>query len=802
MLSMIRCYSFSLAMILGAMFLIGCAKSSPAPGGNSSASKSSTESASDSGAKPTADGSVANGDKKAASGFWEDYPDVPKIEIMTEVDGIKIPRIPTSKDTLQLTGPIAVDVGNEHAKQKPSEPTTGDTLTIRFNSEPKVLNPITETSAVMHYIMQYVNEGLADQNPETFAFEPRLAKKWIVEDSVKLAANYPGRERKVESNTAAESASGDESKKTVSLKTVDKDGNPKGRTWVGFYPKDSNDKLMLGQHFWSDDHGILEVPRELHEQSDIRVGDEVFGKATKQDDGSVIVAAATEENPLKETLTLKSGEWQDIQSQTYYTFYLREDAKWSDGAPFTTRDIEFGYALLNSPYVDGDSIRTYYSDLVECTALTPHTIRLRYRQQYFLAAEFGFSITNYTPPRHFFEEIFRSQGRELTLEVLTPEEESAKKQISARGQEFGKFFNTDERYNSKPVGTGPYVVGQWDRKDRTELVRNQAYWNPKKAGFLDKIVFRYIPDQVTAFTAMKAGEIDFLYSMSAEQFFDDWPSVPKDRQDELVKASWFSPRFQYIGWNQLATPLKDRRVRLALSMLFDRQDFIDKKLHGEAVVVSGSSYIFGIGYDREVSPIAYSPDTARDLLTEAGWIDTDNDGILDRNGEKFQLTLRMPSGSPVAVQIGEILQKNCKDVGIDIKIQLLEWASFIDKVRAKECDVILLSWATSPESDPYQIWHSSGAAREKRGSNTVSFNNKTADNLIEMLRVTLDEKKRQKIHYSFHRLLDSEQPYSFMWTPKEFGVYHKRFRNVKWYRLRPGFDLSEWYVPKDEQVHK
>ena len=201
-------------------------------------------------------------------------------------------------------------------------------------------------------------------------------------------------------------------------------------------------------------------------------------------------------------------------------------------------------------------------------------------------------------------------------------------------------------------------------------------------------------------------------------------------------------------------------------------------------------------------PLAYDPETARELLTDAGWIDSDNDGILDKKGEKFQVILRLPKGKPMAEQMCEILQKNFKSVGIDLQIQTMEWASFIEKLRAKECDAVTLSWAMPVESDPFQIWHSSEAAREKRGSNTISFKSTQADELIEMLRVTLDENKRKRIHQSFHRLIDSEQPYTFLWIPKEFGAYHKRFRNVKWYRLRPGFDLSEWYVPKDEQLHK
>ena len=128
---------------------------------------------------------------------WDDYPDVPKYEIMTEVDGIKIPRLKTSGETLGLTGKIAADVGNPRAKDQAGQPVDGDWITVRFNSEPKVLNPITSSDAVQTYIMQYVNEGLARQNPETFEFEPHIASKWVVEDSIKLSADYPGKERRV-----------------------------------------------------------------------------------------------------------------------------------------------------------------------------------------------------------------------------------------------------------------------------------------------------------------------------------------------------------------------------------------------------------------------------------------------------------------------------------------------------------------------------------------------------------------------------------------------------------------------------
>jgi len=804
---MVRLRLLACWMILGGLTFCGCTTSSAPTPPKSSSTSSST----------TATEITKPGPTKAVSvkeGYFEDYPDVPKIEIMSDVEGIKIPRVKTRSESMQLTGAVPADVDNPLAK-KPTQPVKGDSVTIRFGAEPKVLNPITENSAVMRYIIYYVNEQLYRRDFETFEYKPHLAKKSIVEDCVKLSSDYPGRERRIamegkpaeasiEFDYELPAANEDKPPENPELvvTTSDKEGKPVGLTWVGIYPVGRIAGVAAaGIHQWSDDQGKLTISNLPTGKYTVKTGDEVFGKADKHDDGSLTVMAATVENPLREPLTLKEGEYQEVHVGTYTTFYLREDVKWSDGAPFTTKDIIFEHALLNNPNVDGDSIRVYYSDLIECKDLGPYTLRLRYRQPYFLAPEFLNEITNYVAPFHFFASIFKQKGRELTLERLTPAEEAAQKKISAHGQEFGKFFNTDERYNSAPIGVGKYYVDKWERKDRVELVRNPYYFDAPKAGYLDRIIVKFIPDQVTGLNAMKAGEIDFFYDMTAEHYYEAWPTLSDATRDTYIKAEWFTPQFAYIGWNELTNPLKDRRVRIALSLLFDRQEFIDKKMHGSATMVSGTDYIFGPAYDHEVAPLGYDPETAAELLTAAGWVDSDNDGILDKNGQKFQITLRLAQGRKLYVQMCEVIQKNFKSAGIDLQIQEMEWASFIENWRAKQSDAASMRWVTTPESDPFQIWHSSEGALEKRGSNAISFRNSKADELIELLRVTLDVPKRRRIQQSFHRLLDSEQPYSFLWVQKELGAYHKRFRNVKWYRLRPGYDLSEWYVPKDEQLH-
>jgi peptide/nickel transport system substrate-binding protein len=792
----------------------GCTTSSPAPAPNS-AGQATTDDSTAGDPAPTASAG-------AAAKSWPDAPDVPYVEIMTEVDGIAIPRLKVAQESMQLAGKVAADVGNPHAQKKPGEKTTGDWVSIRFNSEPKVLNSIIEPSAVEQYISLYTRDALAWQDWDTFEYVPHLASKWIIEDSVKLSPDHPGKERRVaaEGGMPVGSLEFDYAKPAdpkaeppkLTFETQDKDGKPLAAVWVGVFPVG---KILgapiTGYHQWSDAAGKVHISGIPSGKYTLKVGAEVYGVATRAADGSLTVIAGSADNPLTEelkaansdALALKPTDWIDIQAQTYFTFYLRPEAKWSDGTPFTTKDLEFGYAVLNNSTVDGEQLRVYYQDLVECKGLTPHTCRMRYRQQYFKALEFTAGVAQFCPPFHLFEKFLKEDNKQLTLEPLTEQEEAAQNKLSAHGKAFAKFFNTDSRYNSEtPLGTGRYIKGRWDVGDRLELNRNPNYWLPERAAYLDKIIVRFIPDNTTAMQAFKAGDIDFFWYMTPEQYFEDLKGPPDWFQNKYVKADWYSPMFNYVGYNLLRPQLQDRRVRVALSLLFDKEEFLKEKLYGAAQIVSGSQYYFGPGYDHTVAPLGYDPETARDLLAEAGWVDTDNDGLLDKDGLRMVLDLPIPPGNAVVKDRVELFQKSLKTVGIQLNINYLEWASFIEKVRSKDFDLCTLSWATPVESDPYQIWHSSGAGKDSRGSNHVSFNNAQGDELIEMLRLTLDEKTRARIHYSFHRITDAEQPYMFLYCIKDFGAYHQRFRGVKWYRLRPGFDLGEWYVPKDEQVHK
>lgn len=808
---------FTILMGLTLIASSGCYSSSPSTPGNSPQSSATA---------PNTSSEASTSATSTPVAYSKEYPDIPQIDLMTEIDGIPIPRIQTAAQATELSGPIPVDENNPRA-QTPSEKTTGDQAVILFNAEPKTLNPITENSAYKSYIInRNVIEGLAERNFETFEFEPKLAASWAIEDSIKLSPDYPGKERRVklaegeplpqlEVNYTSPEKTADSSDANASpiitVTTTDKEGQPVAGVWVGVYPKE---RILgapeIGFHTWSDAQGVAQLSGYPNGTYIVKVGAEVFGKTVKQDDGSLVVTPASNENPLhgelkstpNSTLTLKPDEWIVHHEQTYVTYALRPDAKWSDGTPFTSKDVEFTFSLLNNKFVDGDHVRIYYSDVVECQAFGPHVIRMRYRQPYFLAFQFTAEIGWYIAPWHVFEKRFQAKGKTLTLERLTSEEEAAQKKISAHGQEFGQFFNQDQDYNRAPLGTGPYMVTQWENGDRVELTRNPNYWNPERAGSLDKLIYKFIIDASGYLPALQTGIVDFVPRLNQEQYFEVLSGPPEWFAKDFVKSEWYTPAFAYVGWNELKPEFQDRRVRVAMGLLFDKQRYLETKMHNAGVIVSGPGYYFGPGYDHSVAPLAYSPETAKELLTETGWFDSDHDGILDKNGTAFRVTALVPKGNPIVDDRMALLKNDLKSVGIEMEIRPMEWASFIELLKQRDSDVMTLAWSMDPENDPYQIWHGSGAGKSNRGSNHVSFNNPLANELIELQRVTLDSEKRQYIAKAFHRLIDAEQPYQFLYCPKELGAYHQRFRGVKWYRLRPGYNLAEWYVPKDEQLRK
>jgi len=443
------------------------------------------------------------------------------------------------------------------------------------------------------------------------------------------------------------------------------------------------------------------------------------------------------------------------------SFRIRSDAHFSDGHPVTADDIIFTYQTIVNPGVDAASLANYFKDVDKVVKISEREVKFLMKRIYFKSLELagGMEIL----PEHIYK------------------------------------FSNPEEFNKRisgPVGSGPYIFEKWDVGREIVLRRNENYWGHKPK--IKKLVYRIITNDTAAIQSLRAGQIDYVRPLP-----DQYAELSKN--EEFTRGirclSYWHPAVGYfwIGWNQDRPFFKDRRVRLAMTYLVDRE-MIRKHLlrNPEAKVPTGTFYIYGRQGDPNIQPWPYDPQKAKQLLDEAGWVDSDGDGIRDKDGVPFKFSYMIGSGVTLHEQIAKLVKDEAAKVGIEVNLDPYEWSIFSQRLLDRQFDAVNLAWGGAVEEDPYQIWHSSQIGN--RGSNYVGFKNAEADALIEEARRTLDENKRNELYHRFHRILHEEQPYTFVYTRPEQRFLDKRFENAIVHKL--GVNTLEWYVPRDRQKYK
>ncbi len=507
-----------------------------------------------------------------------------------------------------------------------------------------------------------------------------------------------------------------------------------------------------------------------------------FGAVTERDGAWVVTPVARVEGEERAVAKVPKEAGDTVLRGTFITVFLRPGVKWHDGAPFTAADVEFTVKAIQNPLVNSDNVKTYFEMVMECRALNPGTLRWVLDRQYFGADDTTVGGNLRAIPLHAYKAAFEA------------DKANAGRAFDPSSKEFGPFFNNCTALSERPVGTGPYRVAEFNQSRSVVLERNPIYFGPR--GHADRIVWKFINDPVPALQALQSGEIDFSAHGLTAELYQSVMGDPKF-QERFVRAHWFTPSFSFVSWNLTRDGLKDARVRAALALLADRPSYVKNKLHGISVLVSGDQFISGPAYDSMVKPLAFDPAAAEEILDGAGWYDRDDDGIRDKDGRKLSFSLLIPSGSKTMKEFVPVWQEALKKAGVEMKVNELDWAAFVDRFDSKNFDGIALSYAMDPESDPHQLWHSSWTDASKRQPNT--FGDARVDALIEALRPCLDREERFRYQRALHRYLDAEQPFVFLWATPEIAGYSRKWRGVRLYPKRPGFDLMEWYLPKEAQ---
>jgi len=318
-----------------------------------------------------------------------------------------------------------------------------------------------------------------------------------------------------------------------------------------------------------------------------------------------------------------------------------------------------------------------------------------------------------------------------------------------RGRDF--LLSPDDR---APFSNGPYRVARWKSSESIELVRNPAFKGPRAP--FDRVVFRILPDAVQSYRALERGEVDEM-RLSTEQ----WRAAATDARFARCcrTALFYDLSYFYIGYNNRSPVFADVPTRRAMTMLLDRGRLVRDLFFGTARILSGPWAADAEVYDSSVAPYPFDPAGARTLLAQAGWSDSDGDGILDRGGRKFEFDLLYGAGSTSAQQVCEVFQRDLEKAGIVCRPRAVEWAAFTKRMDAGEFDAIASSWSGDPNPDLSGYWASSQGP--PNGLNNLSYANPEVDRLLDAAKVELDPARRLDVFHRIHRLIHDDEPATF-----------------------------------------
>ncbi|HBG07324.1 MAG: peptide-binding protein [Geobacteraceae bacterium GWC2_58_44] len=447
--------------------------------------------------------------------------------------------------------------------------------------------------------------------------------------------------------------------------------------------------------------------------------------------------------------------WEVSADGLTITFHLRRGVKWHDGHDFTSRDVLYTYRVV----IDPKTPTAYSEDFKQAKtaqALDPYTFRVSYAKPFAPAlASWGMPVL----PAHLLE------GKDITQSPL----------------------------RRSPVGTGPFVFKEWIPGQKVTLESYRDYW--EGAPYLGRYVYRIIPDSSTMYMELKSGGIDQM-GLSPVQY-----QRQTDTPEFLSRFNKFrypASAYTYLGYNLRLPLFQDRRVRQAITCAINKEEIVQGVLLGMGQIAHGPYKPGSWAYKAQVADPAYDPARAQALLREAGFV-MGRDGVLAKDGKRLSFTI-MTNQNDQRVKCAQIIQQRLKRVGIEVKIRVMEWASFITNfIDTGRFEAVLLGWTISQDPDIYDIWHSSKT--EPKELNFIRFKNPEVDRLLDQGRGTFDVAKRRACYYEIQEILAREQPYTFLYVPDALPAVSSRFRGIEPAPAGIMHNLIKWYVPKQEQVH-
>ena len=299
------------------------------------------------------------------------------------------------------------------------------------------------------------------------------------------------------------------------------------------------------------------------------------------------------------------------------------------------------------------------------------------------------------------------------------------------------------------IGTGPYVATELVTDDHVNLVKNENYWNGDVN--VDEITVRTISDGDTLAMALQAGEINAAYGMA-------YASYPLFENDDFTFTSTATSRAFYAWMNFESPVTSDPAVRKAIAMGIDKDSFVSVLLNGygyPAVGVFPDTFSFG---GQNLTTESYDPDGAKKVLEEAGWVDSDGDGIREKDGQKLEIRwLTYPSRQELPL-LAESAQATLKEIGMDVQVNCTSDNNTIRKDPTL-WDVYASAMVTAPTGDPEYFFTS--CTLDESASNNGHYHSDKLEDLEKQMKQEFDADKRSDLAIQMQQTILDDNAYVF-----------------------------------------
>ena len=417
-------------------------------------------------------------------------------------------------------------------------------------------------------------------------------------------------------------------------------------------------------------------------------------------------------------------DWEISRDGLTWTFFIREDVSFHDGHPLTAHDVEFTYKAIMNP-----------------KNMSPMAERYNLIDRIETEGDYIFRVVLKYPFAPLIHRLYRSIAPMHLLE----------------GEDLrGSIFNR------QPVGSGPFKLVEWREDNTIVLDANREYFRRDRP-ILDRLIFNTYPDRESALVAISRGEMDMAINLAAS----DLLFVGNHVNFRVYSAS--APTYYALIFN-LSDPLfRDAKVRKALDYAIDKDSIIENQLKDHGSLCTGPFDVGSWAYNTQVKPTPYNVVRARELLEQAGWCDKDGDGVLEKDGKPFEVSLQVMNISDVLGRVALAIKAQLMKAGIMVNLINTD-GSMLHEKRFQAIMTMIIAGADPDYA--CRSWHSKSG-----NANLASYNNRFVDSLIELGRQTADLEKRKAIYHKIHEMIHDDSPAIFLASGFEYIGSNYRFRN-------------------------